>query len=79
MTIAFLTPVSTALTEVRGQRTTSKLGLTTPSKWLPTTLLVEKDARMLAMRRSTGLITALYAEAMVWLLISIRFKLPILT
>jgi hypothetical protein len=79
MTIVSLTPVSTALTEARGQQTTSKLGLTTPSKWLPTTLLVEKDATMPAMRRSTGRITALYAEATVWLIISIRFKLPILT
>lgn len=70
--------VLTAPTEAHGQQTASKLGLTTPSKWLPTILLAEKDVTMLVMRLSTGRITALYAEATVWLLILIRFKLPIL-
>lgn len=79
MTIASSTPVSMALTEAHGQQMTSRLGLTTPRKWLPTTLLVEKGAMMPAMRLSTGRIIALYAEATAWPLISIRFKLPILT
>jgi hypothetical protein len=77
-TIASLTEVSTALTEVHGQQTTCKLGLSTPSKWLLTTLLAEKDVTMPAMRLLTGRTTALYAEAMVWLLTSTRFKSPIL-